>query len=124
MVTDLPSTSAAVGATRRLACPEHGFLPPGNVACTRCTKSSYDVDSADDRSMLQSLRGVARSSRMTRARILCFPVALIGLVLVLGPGAIALLLTPLLGEPMSRGVERGLRHLQPAPCRTLDRELL
>lgn len=125
MAETLPTTSAAVIAHRRLACPEHGLLPARNIgACPSCEKKPYDVDGLDDRSILTSLRGVARSGRMIRARVIGYPAALGLLVLILGAGSLSFLLIPVLGEPLARGIERLLRQLQPAAARDLDNELL
>lgn len=117
----LPATSASAVGHKRLACVDHGLL--ASVACA-CGKRPYDIDSPDDRSILTSLREVARSARTTRARIICFPVALLLLAAALGFGAISLLLTPVVGEPLARALERLLRNLQPPALRRLDGELL
>jgi hypothetical protein len=118
----LPSTSAASLARKRLACVDHGLLESG--APCACGKTPYDLDSPDDRSILTSLRDVAKSSRMTRARIVCFPLALFGIAAVFGLGAVTFLLTPFVGEPLARALERVLRKMQLPALRKLDTELL
>jgi hypothetical protein len=125
LVSDLPASSAAATAHRRFACPDHGLLDPNSAgACLKCEKKAYDVDDADDRNVLTSLREVAKSARLTRARIFCYPLAWGLLVLPLGIGAFSFLLTPIVGEFFARFLERGLRKWQPAPLSVLDNELL
>ena len=117
------TTTTATGiAQRRLVCPAHGFLGAA-PACTACKKKPYDIDDPDDRRIVASLREVARSGRMNKARIVCYPLSFIALALVLAL-LIAIFLTAPLGELLSRGLERFLRAIQSKSFREVDRELL